>query len=156
METATFGAGCFWGVEEDFRVLPGVLVTRVGFMGGHVDRPSYERVCQGDTGHAEVVHLTFDPHVISYKKLLNRFWDIHNPTQLNRQGPDVGYQYRSVIFFHTEEQKRLAEESKQGLINSKKYTEPVVTAIEKASTFFEAEEYHQHYVLKGGIAVCHI
>lgn len=156
MEVATFGAGCFWGIEEDFRILPGILTTRVGFMGGHVDKPSYERVCQGDTGHAEVVHLTFDPSVISYEKLLDRFWEIHDPTQVNRQGPDVGYQYRSVIFFRTEEQKKLAEKSKQTLNDSKKYTEPIATAIEKESMFFEAEEYHQHYVLKGGVAACRV
>ncbi len=156
MNEATFGAGCFWGVEEDFRILQGVLTTRAGFMGGHVHAPSYERVCQGDTGHAEVVHLTFDPRIISYEKLLDRFWEIHDPTQMNRQGPDVGYQYRSVIFVYTQEQELSAQKSKQALESSKKYEKPIVTAIEKATSFFEAEEYHQHYVLKGGVAVCHV
>lgn len=148
---ATFGAGCFWGVEEAFRDIPGVKSTAVGFMGGTVDHPSYEQVCEEETGHVEVVHLDFDPSVISYSKLLSVFWDCHDPTTLNRQGPDFGSQYRSVIFFHDLEQKRTALKQKEELQNTGKYQNPIVTQIEPASEFFPAEEYHQHYLQKRGI-----
>ncbi len=153
---ATFGAGCFWGVEEVFRTVPGVLSTEVGFMGGHVDNPSYKRVCEGDTGHAEVVHLTFDPNTVSYDALLEKFWEIHDPTQVNRQGPDVGEQYRSVIFYYSDEQRDAAVASKERLEQSHKYGEPIATEITEAGPFWRAEEYHQQYIAKGGIAACHI
>lgn len=148
---ATFGAGCFWGVEETFRHIPGVKSTAVGFMGGTVPHPSYEQVCEGDTGHAEVVHIVFDPSIIPYSKLLTLFWEAHNPTTLNRQGPDVGSQYRSVIFFYDLEQKRAASEQRDELQNSGKYQDPIVTQIQPASEFYPAEEYHQRYLEKRGI-----
>ena len=151
---ATFGAGCFWGVEEVFRIMPGVLSTTVGYEGGHIDAPTYERVCVGDTGHAEVVTLTFDPAIVSYDALLQKFWEIHDPTQVNRQGPDVGEQYRSVIFYHTDEQKGLAEASRDK--EQMKHQKPIATSIEEAKTFYKAEEYHQQYIAKGGRAACHI
>jgi len=153
---ATFGAGCFWGVEEVFRTLPGVLSTEVGFMGGHVEKPSYKRVCEGDTGHAEVVHLTFDPNVVSYDALLEKFWKIHDPTQINRQGPDVGEQYRSVIFYYSDEQRDAAVASKERLEQAHTYKEPIATEITEAGPFWRAEEYHQQYIAKGGAAACHI
>lgn len=153
---ATFGAGCFWGVEEAFRTVPGVKSTEVGFMGGHTTDPSYKEVCAGDTGHAEVVHIEYDENETSYEKLLTIFWDLHDPTQMNRQGPDVGYQYRSVIFYHTEEQHQQAVASKEALSSSGKYSKPIVTAIEPAGTFYKAEEYHQKYFLKNGGGACHI
>jgi peptide methionine sulfoxide reductase msrA/msrB len=149
-EQATFGAGCFWHVEEEFRQVKGVIDTSVGFAGGTVPEPSYERVCQGDTGHAEVVHLKFDPKVISYDRLLDVFWSLHDPTQLNRQGPDVGLQYRSVIFYYDDTQKKAAERSKEKLAKSGKYKKPVVTQIVPAKDFFKAEEYHQRYFEKQG------
>jgi len=145
---ATFGAGCFWHVEEEFRKVKGVVDIAVGFAGGTVPEPSYERVCRGDTGHAEVVHLKYDPKVVSYDKLLDLFWAIHDPTQLNRQGPDVGAQYRSVIFYYNEEQKKAALESKKKLEKSGKYKQSIVTQIVPASKFFKAEEYHQRYLEK--------
>lgn len=148
-EFATFGAGCFWGVEESFREVPGVITTVVGYMGGHLDNPTYEDVCTDRTGHAEVVQLEYDPDEISYTELLNIFWNIHNPTTLNRQGPDIGRQYRSVIFYHTPEQRQAAEQSKQKLEEGGMYEKkPIVTAIEPASTFWRAEEYHQRYIQK--------
>ena len=143
---ATFGAGCFWHVEEEFSKVKGVVDTSVGFAGGTVPEPSYERVCRGDTGHAEVVHIKFDPKIITYEELLDIFWSIHDPTQLNRQGPDVGEQYRTVIFYYDDEQKAAALKSKKE--QSKKYKKPIVTQIEPASKFFRAEEYHQRYFEK--------
>lgn len=155
-EKATFGAGCFWGVEETFRMLPGVISTAVGYAGGTKDYPSYEDVCGDRTGHAEVVEVEFDPKVVSYGKLLDLFWANHNPTTLNRQGPDVGTQYRSVIFYHSPEQKAEAEASKATLDKSARYSRPVVTQIEPAPKFWKAEEYHQKYLQKRGQAHCAI
>lgn len=146
-ETATFAAGCFWGVEEAFRNLKGVIETEVGYTGGKTENPTYEEVCSDKTGHAEAVKVTYDPDKISYQGLLKVFWEIHDPTQLNRQGPDVGSQYRSVIFYHTPEQKKLAEESKENI-------EGTVTEIVPAGPFYRAEEYHQKYILKTGRKVC--
>jgi peptide-methionine (S)-S-oxide reductase len=154
MEKATFGAGCFWHVEESFRNLKGVLTTTVGYMGGTLENPTYEDVCTDKTGHAEVVEIHFDPKKISYDELLTIFWDIHDPTTKNRQGPDVGTQYRSVIFYHTPEQKTVAEQSKKNLEQSKKHKKKIVTDILKAMTFYPAEEYHQHYLAKYGLAAC--
>jgi peptide-methionine (S)-S-oxide reductase len=154
MEKATFGAGCFWHVEEAFRQLKGVLSTTVGYSGGTTKNPTYEDVCTDKTGHAEVVEITFDPQKISYNELLKVFWDIHDPTTKNRQGPDVGTQYRSVIFYHSSEQKAMAERSKKDLEQSKKYRKKIVTEITEAPTFYPAEEYHQHYLEKHGLAAC--
>jgi len=155
-EKATFGAGCFWGVEETFRQLKGVTSTAVGYAGGTKDNPSYEDVCSDETGHAEVVQLEFDPSQISYDELLNVFWLNHNPTTINRQGPDVGTQYRSVIFYHSPEQKAAAEASMQRLSASGKFNRPVVTQIEPAPKFWRAEEYHQRYLEKRGQSHCAI
>jgi peptide-methionine (S)-S-oxide reductase len=152
-EKAMFGAGCFWGVEEDFRTLPGVISTKVGFSGGTVKDPSYERVCRGDTGHAEVVEVEYDPAKISYKDLLKTFFSSHDPTTLNRQGPDVGYQYRSVIYYVSPEQEKEAKAAKEEL--QAKSRRQIVTEIEPAKPFYAAEEYHQHYLLKRGQTVCH-
>ena len=154
MQKATFGAGCFWGVEAAFQHKPGVISTTVGFLGGHTKNPSYNDVCTDTTGHAEVVHIIFDPSISSYEKLLDIFWDIHNPTQYNKQGPDIGSQYRSVIFYYNEKQRILAEKSKQRLNNSNKYTKPIVTGIVKATEFYPAEEYHQHYIEKHKSVSC--
>ncbi len=148
MERATFAAGCFWGVEEAFRVVPGVIATAVGYMGGHLDHPTYEAVCSDETGHAEVVDLQFDPKIVSYSELLDLFWKKHNPTTLNRQGWDLGSQYRSAIFYHSEEQRLQAEQSKAALEASGAYADPVVTEIVPAATFWRAEEYHQQYLRK--------
>ena len=156
LETATFAAGCFWGVEETFRQLKGVLSTQVGYSGGHLENPAYEDVCDGNTGHAEAVQVTFDPSVISYEKLLEVFWVNHNPTTLNCQGPDIGEQYRSAIFYHTPEQKKLAEGSREVLAKSGKWKGQIVTQIAPASTFWRAEEYHQQYLKKRGLGSCHI
>ena len=153
---ASFAAGCFWGVEELFRITSGVIETEVGYMGGHVKNPTYEQVCTGDTGHAESVHLVYDPRIISYGQLLDVFWKLHNPTTVNRQGPDIGEQYRSVIFYYDEEQKENAEKSKKELDVSKKWNNPVVTEIIPASIFYRAEEYHQKYATKHEGFVCHI
>lgn len=154
---ATFGAGCFWGVEEAFRTCEGVVSTRAGYAGGSVKNPTYEQVCTDETGHAEVVQVEFNPKIISYEKLLRIFWDNHNPTQLNRQGWDVGKQYRSVIFYHDEKQKIAAEKSKKELEKSKKWGEKkIVTSIEPAPIFYEAEEYHQKYLMKKGLKNCHV
>ncbi len=155
-ELATFGAGCFWGVEETFRKLPGVIETAVGYMGGSTERPTYEQVCSSRTGHAEVLQLTYDPDTISYEELLNIFWKSHNPTTLNRQGPDVGTQYRSAIFYHTPEQKEIAEKSKEELGKSGKWKSPIVTEITPAQNFWKAEDYHQKYLMKRGEESCHI
>lgn len=156
METATFGAGCFWGVEARFRQVPGVLDTAVGFMGGSKDNPSYQEVCTDRTGHAEVVQVTFEPATVTYVQLLKVFWEVHDPTQLNRQGPDVGTQYRSAIFFHSEQQKTAAEAALRELEASGAYTEPVATEIVPAGTFWRAEEYHQRYLEKRGLGRCHL
>ncbi len=154
METATFAAGCFWGVEEAFRTLDGVTGTAVGYLGGTLDNPNYKDVCSGKTGHAEVVQLTYDPAKVSYENLLAVFWSIHDPTQVNRQGPDVGSQYRSAIFFHTPQQQAAAESSRETLASSGRHKRPIATEITPASTFYRAEEYHQQYIAKGGKAAC--
>jgi peptide-methionine (S)-S-oxide reductase len=146
MEKATFGAGCFWGVEAAFQKIQGVKQTTVGYMGGHINNPTYEQVCTDKTGHAEVIQLLFNPAEVSFEKLLDIFWKIHDPTQLNRQGPDIGTQYRSIIFYHNEEQKKLAENSKNK--HQKKYNNKIVTDIKPAKEFFPAEEYHQKYLEK--------
>lgn len=156
MAKATFGAGCFWGVEAAFRKVKGVTDTAVGYMGGTLDNPTYPDVCSGNTGHVEVVQIEYDPSQVCYEELLSVFWNMHDPTQLNRQGPDVGSQYRSVIFYHTPEQKAAAEESKARLQESGRYDRPVVTEIIPASTFWRAEEYHQRYLEKHGLDTCHI
>ena len=152
LETATFAAGCFWGVEDSFRQIDGVKSTAVGYTGGHLDNPTYEDVCAGTTGHAEAVEVVFDPSVISFEDLLEVFWKSHDPTTPNRQGPDVGSQYRSAIFFHQPEQEAVAETSKERLAASGKTGGPVVTEITPASTFWRAEEYHQKYFEKRGMA----
>jgi peptide-methionine (S)-S-oxide reductase len=156
MEKATFGAGCFWGVEAAFRQVKGITSTAVGYMGGTLKNPSYEDVCTDKTGHAEVVQVEFDPSQVPYEELLRVFWENHDPTTLNRQGPDVGRQYRSVIFFHTPEQKTAAEASKAALGSSGRFRRPIVTEIVPATDFWRAEEYHQQYLEKRGLAHCRI
>jgi peptide-methionine (S)-S-oxide reductase len=153
-EKATFGAGCFWGVEETFGNLKGVVNTTVGYAGGTKENPSYEDVCTDETGHAEAVEVEFDPAQISYEQLLDVFWSSHNPTTLNRQGPDVGTQYRSVIFYHSPAQKAAAEVSKAKLDKSGRFNRPIVTQIEPAPKFWRAEEYHQRYLQKRGRSHC--
>lgn len=155
MEKATFAAGCFWGVEETFRTTPGVVDTRVGYTGGHMVNPTYHDVCTDATGHAEAVEVTYDPARVSYDDLLKIFWENHNPTQLNRQGPDVGTQYRSAIFFHTPEQERAAWASMRALEASGRFPRPIVTQIIPAEQFYPAEDYHQKYLLKRGRTQCH-
>jgi len=152
--TATFAAGCFWGVEHTFRQQTGVINTTVGYTGGHTENPTYRQVCSHETGHAEAVQVEFDTSETSYEALLDVFWNCHTPTQWHRQGPDIGSQYRSAIFYHDEEQKQLAEASKQALENSGKYSETIVTEITEASPFYKAEEYHQRYVEKNGGGHC--
>ena len=149
---ATFGAGCFWHVEDLLAKTKGVKSTKVGYTGGKLPHPTYEEVCTDKTGHAESVEVEYDPDEISYDELVNVFWNNHNPTTLNRQGPDIGIQYRSVIFYHNGEQKETAEKSKQMLENSKKYTNPIVTEILPAPVFYDAEEYHQKYFKKNGLS----
>jgi len=156
MEKATFAAGCFWGVEAAFRQLPGVLSTEVGYSGGRTKNPTYRDVCSDQTGHAEAVRIEFDPARVSYDDLLNIFWESHDPTTLNRQGPDVGTQYRSAIFFHSPEQEAAARASKERLEKSGRCTRPIVTEIAPASEFYRAEEYHQQYLEKRGLAHCRI
>ncbi len=153
---ATFGAGCFWGVEETFRTTPGVKATAVGYEGGTLERPTYDDVCTSTTGHAEVVQVEYDPAEVTYEKLLEIFWENHNPTQWNRQGPDYGPQYRSVIFYHTPEQKAEAELSKDALEKSGKFSKKIVTEIVPAQTFWPAEDYHQKYLMKRGLGSCHL
>jgi len=153
-QAATFAAGCFWHVEEAFRCLPGVLATEVGYTGGHTENPTYEQVCTDKTGHAEVVRLEFNPEQISYEQLLDVFWDIHDPTTLNRQGEDVGTQYRSAVFYHTPEQQAAAEAARQRLAESGRYKDPIVTQIVPAGPFYRAEEYHQRYLEKQGLSSC--
>ena len=155
-EKATFGAGCFWGVEATFRELDGVLDAAVGYEGGHTPNPTYEQVCTDQTGHAEVVEVSYDPAKISYDRLLDVFWSAHDPTQVNRQGPDHGTQYRSAIFFHTPEQEQVARDSKARLETSGRLRRPIATKIEPASQFTRAEEYHQQYLGKRGVRHCHI
>ncbi len=155
-QKATFGAGCFWGVEAAFRQVAGVVDTAVGYAGGSVDHPTYEQVCAHGTGHAEVVEVEYDPEQVGYEQLLEVFWTNHDPTQLDRQGPDVGEQYRSVIFFHTPEQEAAARASKAALEESGRHARPVVTRIEAAPRFWRAEDYHQRYLEKRGLSHCRI
>jgi peptide-methionine (S)-S-oxide reductase len=156
MAIATFGAGCFWGVEAEFRRVKGVKATAVGYSGGTLKNPTYKDVCTDRTGHAEVVQVEYDPDAVSYDDLLNVFWENHDPTTLNRQGPDVGTQYRSVIFFHTPEQEAAARASKERLEKSGRFRRPIVTQIEPAAELWRAEDYHQQYLEKRGLASCHI
>ena len=156
MRKATFGAGCFWGVEAAFREVKGVTATRVGYLGGTMKNPTYHDVCTDMTGHAEVVEVEFDQSQVSYEDLLNVFWTCHDPTQLNRQGPDVGTQYRSAIFFHSPEQEEAATASKEKLQASGRYKRPIVTEIAPVSEFWMAEDYHQQYLEKRGIKSCHL
>lgn len=155
MEKATFGLGCFWGPEMTFRKIPGVRDTAVGYCGGHVPNPTYEQVCSGQTGHTEVVHVTFDPEEVSYEDLLGVFFADHDPTQVNRQGPDIGEQYRSVIFTHSPEQRVAAEAKKRALQESGRFARPIATAIEDDHPFWKAEDYHQQYLEKRGLFRCH-
>lgn len=155
-QLATFGAGCFWGVEAAFRKTKGVTATAVGYEGGTLDNPTYKQVCTDRTGHAEVVQVEFDPAQVSYDQLLDVFWNSHNPTQMNRQGPDVGSQYRTVIFYHSPEQETVAQASKDRLAESGRFRQPVVTQIVPAMTFYPAEDYHQQYLEKRGLASCHL
>jgi peptide-methionine (S)-S-oxide reductase len=155
-EIATFGAGCFWGVETTFSRIPGVLETAVGYSNGKTEHPTYQDVCTDTTGHAEVVQVTFDPEKISYQQLLDAFWKLHDPTQVNRQGPDFGKQYRTAIFTHSPEQEAIARKSKQELDASKKFSKPIATEITPAGTFWRAEDYHQKYLEKRGVQSCHI
>lgn len=151
MEKATFGAGCFWGVEAAFRKIKGVTSTSVGYIGGSFDSPTYEDVCTGRTGHAEVVEVEYDPSQVSYDELLAVFWDIHDPTTLNRQGPDVGSQYRSVLFFHIAEQEAAANKAKEKIQSSGRFTRDIVTEITPASQYYKAEDYHQQYLERRGL-----
>ena len=171
LRQAMFGAGCFWGVQYNFDSfdktqshpersrmddqVKGVIETEVGYAGGHMENPTYKEVCTDKTGHAEVVHLLYDQDIVSYEELLKNFWENHDPTTMNRQGPDVGSQYRSVIFYYNGEQKELAEKSKEELGKSGKYRNPIVTEIIPASPFYKAEEYHQKYFEKTGQKICH-
>jgi len=154
-EVTTFGAGCFWGVEAAFQRVPGVIETAVGYSGGHAENPSYQDVCTDETGHAEVVQVTFDPAKVSFEELLQVFWGIHDPTQLNRQGPDVGTQYRTAIFFHSPEQEAVAKKSREALEASGRLRRRIATEITPAGKFYRAEEYHQKYLQKRGAASCH-
>jgi peptide-methionine (S)-S-oxide reductase len=156
MSKAIFAAGCFWGVEATFRQLPGVTSTRVGYTGGQTSNPTYKEVCTDRTGHAEAVEVTYDPAKLAYEKLLDVFWENHDPTQVNRQGPDFGTQYRTAIFFTTPEQETAARASKAALEKSHRFSKPIATQIVPAVTFYEAEDYHQQYLEKKGLASCHI
>lgn len=156
MQKATFAAGCFWGVESAFAAIPGVIKTEVGYIGGHTDHPTYEDVCGGDTNHAEAVEVTFDPARVTYEHLVEKFFALHDPTQINRQGPDVGTQYRSAVFFHSPEQQQTAQTIKDQLQQSGKFKKPIATLIESAAPFWRAEEYHQQYFAKRGGGSCHI
>lgn len=153
-ELASFALGCFWGAEDLFRKQKGTVATAVGYMGGHTKKPTYAQVCAGDTGHAETVQVEFDPQIVGYADLLQLFWDAHDPTTPNQQGPDVGEQYRSVIFYHTEVQRQQADISKKNLQASGELSSPIVTEIIPAAAFTKAEDYHQQYVEKGGRASC--
>ncbi len=154
-EIATFGAGCFWGVEYKFNKVKGVVNTTVGYIGGHSKNPSYGNVCSDKTGHAEAVQVEYNPKQVSYEQLLDVFWNLHDPTQWHRQGPDIGSQYRSAIFYHNEKQKQAALKSKEKLEKSGKFNKPIVTEIVHASTFYKAEEYHQRYWEKNKNFVCY-
>jgi len=154
-EIATFGAGCFWGIEAAFQKVPGVIDTAVGYSGGHTVNPSYQDVCTDETGHAEVVQVTFDPSKVSYETLLDTFWEIHDPTQVNRQGPDFGSQYRTAIFYHSPEQEAAARKSAAALGARGRFRSPIATEITPAGPFYRAEEYHQKYLQKRGAASCH-
>ena len=156
MERATFAAGCFWGVESAFREVKGVASTRVGYTGGSHDYPTYRDVCSGRTGHAEAVEVTYDPAQVSYDQLLDVFWEVHNPTTLNRQGPDIGEQYRSAIFFHNSDQEAAAQASREKLQKSGRYSRDIVTEITPAAQFWEAEDYHQQYFEKRGVTHCRV
>ena len=156
MSKATFGAGCFWGVEAAFRQIPGVISTAVGYLGGTMENPTYYDVCTGRTGHAEVVEVTYDPERVTYDDLLTVFWENHDPTTLNRQGPDVGTQYRSAIFYQDEAQKDASIRSKDERDRSGSYHRPIVTEITPATEFYMAEDYHQQYLEKRGLSSCHI
>ncbi|WP_446745676.1 peptide-methionine (S)-S-oxide reductase MsrA [Silvibacterium acidisoli] len=156
MEKATFGAGCFWGVEVRFGQVPGVIETAVGYEGGKTEKPSYKEVCTDMTGHAEVVELDFDPSKVSYQQLLDLFFELHDPTQLNRQGPDWGTQYRSAVFYHSPEQEAAAKATIARLTEEKQFSKPIVTQVVPAETFWKAEDYHQKYLEKRGMASCHI
>jgi peptide-methionine (S)-S-oxide reductase len=155
-ELATFGAGCFWGVEVTFRQIPGVIEAVSGYSGGTMPNPTYEDVCSDRTGHAEVVQVTFDPSKVAYDKLLDVFFTSHDPTQVNRQGPDVGRQYRSAVFYHSAEQRVAAEAAKERWAKSGKWKKPIATEISPAGPFWQAEEYHQRYLEKHGLASCHV
>jgi len=155
-EKATFGGGCFWGVEEVFRTMKGVEATTVGYIGGKTQAPTYEEVCTATTGHAEVVEVVFDANVISYHALLDIFFSHHNPTELNRQGPDVGSQYRSAVFVHNETQQNEVQTYIQTLIDTARFKRPIVTTVETATSFWPAEDYHQQYLAKRGLSSCHI
>jgi peptide-methionine (S)-S-oxide reductase len=155
-ELATFAAGCFWGVEDIYRQVPGVIDVISGYTGGEMENPTYQDVGTDKTGHAEAVEVTYDPEKVGYEKLVQIFWDNHNPTTMNRQGPDIGTQYRSAIFYHSDEQRKIAEKSKADLEASKKWKEPIVTEIVEAKPFYKAEEYHQRYLEKHGLSNCHI
>lgn len=156
LKKAAFGAGCFWGVEETFRTTKGVVSTAVGYMGGHTENPTYQDVCSGQTGHAETVEITYDPSEVSYEELLNVFWNAHDPTTLNRQGPDIGEQYRSIIFYYDDDQEKVARASKEELNKSGVYGREIVTEIVPASNykFYMAEDYHQQYLMKRGRSSC--
>ena len=156
MQKAIFGAGCFWGIQDAFDQVKGVTSTHVGYSGGHFENPTYEDVCTGQTGHAEVVKVEFDESLVSFLDLLNVFWNIHDPTTLNRQGPDIGSQYRSVIFYNSQEQYDLATKSIKDLESAKRFNNPIVTEIVPAKTFYPAEEYHQKYFQKKGISHCKV
>jgi peptide-methionine (S)-S-oxide reductase len=156
IEKATFAAGCFWGVEAAFRQIEGVVATRVGYIGGSLVKPTYKDVCTDRTGHAEAVEVDFDPSKVAFERLLDVFWENHNPTTLNRQGPDVGTQYRSGIFFHSPDQEKAAKISIEKLEAARKYKGPIVTQVVPATTFYEAEDYHQQYLEKRGLSQCHI
>ena len=156
IEKATFGAGCFWGVEARFAEIPGVIDTAVGYEGGDLEHPTYKEVCTDRTGHAEVVDVTFDPTRVSFDSLLDTFFALHDPTQVNRQGPDWGSQYRSVVFAHSDEQAQLAKEKIAELNATGEYRKPIATKVEPATTFWKAEEYHQRYLEKRGMVHCHI
>jgi peptide-methionine (S)-S-oxide reductase len=156
MAKATFGAGCFWGVEARLAQAPGVTATAVGYEGGALDNPTYREVCTDATGHAEVVELDYDPAKVSYERLLDLFFELHDPTQLNRQGPDWGNQYRSVVFYHSAEQEAAAKQTIARLTAEKRFSKPIVTQVVPAETFWRAEEYHQKYLEKRGAVSCHI
>lgn len=154
MAKATFAAGCFWGIEEIFRQLNGVTQTRVGYSGGHTKNPTYKEVCKDTTGHAEAVEVEYDPNIITYETLVMTFFDNHNPTTKNRQGPDIGSQYRSIIFYHSPEEEKIAHKIKDKLEKSKKFRHAIVTEIIPAKEFYPAEDYHQRYLQKRGAAHC--